>query len=1069
MFANRISFAFDFTGPSYALDTACASSMYAMHQAVTAIRNGECDSAIIGGTNIILHPATSMQFNRLGMLSKDGKCMAFDASGNGYVRSEAIVTLYLQKAKDARRIYATVIHAKTNVDGNKSQGITYPNGEMQNQLMREVYNESGINPKDITYVEAHGTGTKVGDPEEVNSIDKLFCKDRKTPLLIGSVKSNMGHAEASSGVCSIAKILIVMESGIIPANLHFNTPNPNIPALKEERIRVIAKATPWNGGLIAINSFGFGGSNAHIILRSNPKMKLSPILDTTKLLPRLVLVSGRTEEAVHTLLNKAREYQKDNEFLSLLDAIHNNNIHGHNIRSYEIFSSDGMREMTETMNYNEKRPIWFVFSGMGTQWPGMGRELLSIEIFQRSLQRCADALMPYGIDLMNIIMNSTVETFENIIDSFVSIAAVQIALVDILTAIGIYPDGIVGHSVGELGCAYADNTFTLEQTILAAYYRGKSIVNTKLEPGSMMVVGLSWKDAQEMCPPDVSPACNNAADSVTISGPTESLLKFAEELKSKGIFTKMVSSSGFAFHSKYIASAGPKLRASLDKIIPNPKRRSAKWISSSIPESAWSSPLAQFSSSAYHVNNLLSPVFFQEAIAHIPKNAMTIEIAPHCLLQAILRRSLSSTVTNISLQKCNHFNNLVFLLSNIGKLYIAGAQPDISKLYPPVNFPVGRGTPMISPLIKWNHSEKWKVPSFEKNIQLNKFCNVIKFDLSKETDAYLMGHKINGRILFPGAGYLVLIWKTLANLRNVNFEQLPVIFENVYFKRATIMPKKKAIKFCIKISEETGDFEIYEANAIISSGNIRVSKSIENDQLPPLTLSSVDEKILPLNAKDIYKEFNLRGYEYDDIFQGINSCNNYGTVGELRWSNEWISYIDSMLQFYILSTNNKWIYLPTRIQYISINPVFHKQLVEKLSQNDGLPIYHYKNIKIIKSGGIKLKGLQCSTVSKQQIRNEPKYKQHIFVPYENPQSLIKEPIREKMYALTLLVQIVQENIQDLKIKIVEVASDRAVEMLLVPFIYDIFLNQLHSLIKVSRIIINRNYQKKIKLNKAKDF
>jgi len=1007
------------------------------------MRNGDCDSAIVGGTNIILKPITMMHFHRLGMLSKEGKCMAFDASGNGYVRSEAIVTLYLQKAKDARRIYATMIHTKTNTDGNKSQGITYPNGKMQNQLMREVYNESGINPKDINYMEAHGTGTKVGDPEEINSIDSLFCKDRKTPLLIGSVKSNMGHSEASSGLCSIAKVLIMIESGIIPANLHYNIPNPNIPALKEERIRVVTKPTPWNGGFVAINSFGFGGANAHIILRSNPKMKLSPILDTIKLLPKLVIVSGRTDEAVHTFLDKAKEHQKDDEFLSLLNAIYNNDIHGHNIRGYEILSIDGTREMTEITNYNEKRPIWFIFSGMGAQWSGMGRELLGIEIFQRSLQRCADTLMPHGIDLMNIIMNSTVETYENIINSFVSIAAVQIALVDVLTAIGISPDGIVGHSVGELGCAYVDGTFTLEQTILAAYYRGKAIVTTKLEPGAMVVVGLNWKDAQEMCPPDVSPACNNSADSVTISGPTESLLKFTEELKSKGIFTKMVSSGGIAFHSKYIASVGPKLRASLDEIIPNPKQRSAKWISTSIPETAWNSPLAQFSSSAYHVNNLLSPVLFQEALMHIPKNAITIEIAPHCLLQAILRRSLP-TVTKISLQNCNHSNNLVFLLSNIGKLYMAGAQPDISKLYPPVNFPVGRGTPMISPLVKWDHSDKWHVPSFKNHNQSGQSGKyVIEIDLSKETDAYLMGHQINGRILFPGTGYLVLIWKTLAKIHNVNFEELPVIFENVRFERATIMPNKGPVKFWINISEETDNFEIYESNVIISSGNVRVSKGIENDQLLPLP--AVDDKILSLNTKDIYKEFNLRGYEYSGIFQGINYSDNYGTVGELRWSNEWISYIDNMLQFNVLSNKHRLLYIPTRLRYVSINPVFHKQLIEKLSPNNGLPIYHYKNMKIVKSGGIEYREMEYSSMpQRQQNQDKLKYERYIFVPYENSHSLMEEPMKGKMHALIVLMQIVQENIKDLKIKIVEVADDRTAEKLLIPVIYEILFNEPHS-------------------------
>jgi fatty acid synthase len=182
--------------------------MYAIHQAVAAMRAGECDAAIVGGTNLLLKPANSLQFHKLSMLSHDGKCKAFDSTGSGYVRAEAIVIIYLQKAKDARRVYATVLHTKTNTDGYKGQGITYPNGNMQNQLMREVYNEAGINPADVVYVEAHGTGTKVGDPIEMNSIDQLFCKNRTTPLLVGSIKSNMGHSEPASGLCAIAKTII---------------------------------------------------------------------------------------------------------------------------------------------------------------------------------------------------------------------------------------------------------------------------------------------------------------------------------------------------------------------------------------------------------------------------------------------------------------------------------------------------------------------------------------------------------------------------------------------------------------------------------------------------------------------------------------------------------------------------------------------------------------------------------------------------------------------------------------------------------------------------------------------
>lgn len=1038
MFANRISFAFDFTGPSYAVDTACSSSMYAMHQAIAAMRAGDCDAAIVGGLNLTLKPANALQFHNLNMLSQDGKCKAFDSTVNGYARAEAVVAIYLQKANDARRVYATVIHSKTNTDGNKSEGITYPSGNMQNQLMREVYSEAGVNPADVIYVEAHGTGTKVGDPEEINSIDRLFCKDRKTPLLLGSVKSNMGHAEPASGLCAVAKVLIAMEAGLIPPNLHFNTPNPDIPALIEGRIRVVDKVMPWNGGLVAINSFGFGGANAHVLLRSNPKPKLLPVLDTTELLPKLIAVSGRTEEAVHALLDKAQEHRKDDEFHALLHIVHNNDIPGHRIRGYEILGVDGTREMTR---YDERRPVWFMFSGMGSQWPGMGRALLSIETFRRSLRRCADALKPHGVDLMNIIVNGT---DENLVETFISIAAIQVALVDVLTSIDIQPDGIVGHSVGELGCAYADGTFTPEQTVLAAYCRGKAIMDTKLQRGAMAAVGLSWEEVKKICPPDIVPACHNAVDSVTVSGPIESILAFVEELKNKDIFVKLVNSSGFAFHSKYISLAGPKLRASLDEIIPNPKQRSAKWISSSIPESAWGSPLAQFNSSAYHVNNLLSPVLFQEAIAHIPANAITIEIAPHCLLQAILRRSLPQTVTNISLHKRDHPNNLNFLLSNVGKLYMASAQPDIAKLYPPVSFPVGRGTPMIGPLIKWDHSITWEVASY-KDISKKSGQTVIQVDLSNDKDAYISGHQIDGRVLFPATGYILLVWKTFAKLRGADFEQLPVVFENVHFQRATIMPKEGPVRFAVNIFEGTGDFEICETGTVAVSGNIRASNNIKNDQLtlPPLSRQvALSEETLPLDSKDIYKELRLRGYEYRGIFQGIKSSDSHGNVGEIRWANEWISYMDSMLQFGILSTSYKLMYLPSRFQYIAIDPTGHKQLVEKLPQDAGLPIYYYKDIDVIKSGGIEFRAAKSSLAPRrQQTQASPMLEQYTFLPYENPSSFSEKDLKGKIHALSVLLQIVSENITAHKVKMVEVAGERAVEDLLTPLLCDVLYNE----------------------------
>ncbi|OAD52584.1 Fatty acid synthase [Eufriesea mexicana] len=1036
MFSNRISYTFDFNGPSYALDTACSSSLYAMHHAVCAMRSGECDAAIVGGCNLLLKPTSSLQFHRLNMLSPDGACKAFDADGKGYVRSEAISVIYLQRAKDARRVYATILHSKTNVDGNKVQGITYPSGDMQNKLMREVYTEIGINPADVSYVEAHGTGTKVGDPQEINSIASLFCKGRKGPLLLGSVKSNMGHAEAASGVCSLAKLFIAMESGVIPGNLHFKSPNQDIPSLSDGSIQVVDKNTPWKGGIIAINSFGFGGANAHVVLRSNPKPKLSPVLDSK--VPKLITISGRTEEAVSSFLDKAKEYEQDDEFISLLHDIHANNISGHLFRGYSIMGNVNFQEIGQFIG--EKRPVWFVFSGMGSQWPGMGKDLLSIEVFQKSLRRCAEALKPEGIDLMNLIQNGTAETFENVLHSFVSIAAIQVALVDLLTFLGIQPDGIVGHSVGELGCAYADGTFTPEQTVLAAYWRGRTIKDSKLEPGAMAAVGLSWDEIAARCPPDIIPACNNSSDSVTISGPTESIKKFAEKLKKENIFIKVVNSSGVAFHSKYVAPVGQKLRAMLEKIIPSPKQRTSRWISTSIPESAWGTPLSQLSSAAYHVNNLLSPVLFYQALSHIPANAIVIEIAPHCLLQAVLRRSLGSSVTNIGLHKRDHPNNLAVLLESIGKLYIAGGQPKVSKLYPPVNYPVGRGTPMINSLVQWDHSTEWSYANFgSKNASSGE--NVVEVNLSNELDAYISGHTIDGRILYPATGYLVLVWKTFAKLRGVDYEKLPVTFENVKFQRATIMSKEGSVKFLINIFMGTGEFEICENGSVAVTGTISTPENIDKMLLniPALVLKNESE-LLELNTNDIYKELRLRGYDYSGVFQGIKSSHNRGGSGRLLWNN-WVTFMDTMLQFSILEKDSRGLYVPVRLQYAAINPTVHLDFIKNYKEDEGVPVYSYSNIGIIKSGGIEIRKMKASLVAKKQQAQVLKHEKCLFVAYENPQPLVQDPEKAKLNALTVLLQIVCENLSGHKIKAVEVAGNYSVESLLASNVMDILYGE----------------------------
>lgn len=297
----------------------------------------------------------------------------------------------------------------------------------------------------------------------------------------------------------------------------------------------------------------------------------------------------------------------------------------------------------------------------------MGKDLMTLPIFAESIMRSHKILEPKGVNVLDIITSGDTKTFDNILNSFVGIAAIQIALTDILYALDIVPDGIIGHSVGELGCAYADGCLTAEEMMLCAYSRGRASLDANLIKGMMAAVGMGYNQIKDQLPPSIEVACHNAADSCTLSGPAEDMEKYVKELTDKGVFARLVNVANIAYHSRYIKPAAHLLQMYLKDVLKSPRLRSPKWISTSAPESKWNTDEAKYSSAEYNTNNLLGAVLFEEGSKHIPKDAIAIEIAPHGLLQAILKRSLGSEVTNIPLTNRQAKNNLHFLLSGIGK------------------------------------------------------------------------------------------------------------------------------------------------------------------------------------------------------------------------------------------------------------------------------------------------------------------------------------------------------------------------------------------------------------------
>ncbi|XP_034230761.1 fatty acid synthase-like [Thrips palmi] len=1041
MLANRISYWLGVNGPSYTVDSACSSSLYALEHAYKSIRDGHCDAAIVGGCNLCLHPYVSLQFSRLGVLSRDGTCKSFDENANGYCRSEAIVVIFLQKSKDAKRVYANLVHAKTNCDGYKEQGITYPSGQMQQRLLEEFYQECGVDPRTLGFVEAHGTGTKVGDPEELAALDTVFCTGRKDPLWIGSIKSSIGHSEPASGLCSVTKCIICMETGKLVPNIHFHNPRKGVKGFEENRMRVVTDATPWPGGLIGINSFGFGGANCHVLIKSNTKEKVNGGQPKDGI-PRVVAVSGRTHEAIETILNDAESRPVDAEFVRLLHDIHAEEIPGHLYRGYTVL---GAEEKYRDIQFfpGEPRPVWFVFSGMGSQWPAMAASLMQLPVFAAAVERCHQTLQPKGVDVIKILSSRDAHTFDNILNSFVGIAAVQIGLVDVLRCVAIEPDRIIGHSVGELACAYADGSFTAEQTILAAYYRGLASLETDFQRGAMAAVALGYQDIKPLCPPDVEVACHNSADSCTVSGPAEVVRTFIADLAKKGVLAKEVNCSNIAYHSRFVAKALPRLRKYLDQVIPSPAPRSQRWLSTSVPEKDWNSPAARLSSAEYHSNSLVNPVLFEEVLRHVPEDALLIEIAPAPILLDVLRRAMPEDAVVLPLTQRDSPDATSNLLAALGKTFIAGCQPKLHKLYPDVEFPVSRGTPMISPLVRWEHSEDWYVTSYRMQEKIKSGERTVIINVNDEEQEYYTGHVIDGRNLFPATGYLDLVWETVGLMRGEIYTDMNIVFEDVRFHRATNISKDGNIEFIVMVQKASGNFEVVEGGAAIVTGRVYVPEDVDKEMVdlpPPEKPSGKD--LIDLKGRDVYKELRLRGYNYSGLFRSVVDIDNLGSTGKIAWHNNYVAFMDNMLQLQILHADTRGLFVPTSLQKLVIDAKAHSEAVAAASatleegKTPELFAYVIPEIEMIRAGGVEVRGLKASAIQRRKALGEPVLETYQFLPHTTAPA--DRPLDRKT-ALRFAVHVAMESVQNIKLKTIEVvdSESRAAEGLLTPIMAEI--------------------------------
>ncbi|KAJ0172969.1 hypothetical protein K1T71_011145 [Dendrolimus kikuchii] len=925
MFANRISYWLNVKGPSMAIDQACCSSLAALELAYLAVQKGECEAAIVGGASLNLHPQSSVHISRIMKLSADGKTKSFDQDADGCAKSEAVNVLFLQKAKHALRVYADVVYVKSEfaslLDGELGPRYGfYRDPVKMGNFLKSFYEQAGIPPHIIEYVEAYGSAVPEVDKVELEAIDHVFCSNRTDSLPVGSVMSNIGYAEAASGISAITKVLLGYHRGELAGNLHFKTPRQDILALREGKIRILDDHQSFRRTYAAINAMSVTGVNAHVLL--NGRYKPKDLNKYKSSIPYLVTISGRQEASVTRIYNDLKTRPIDAEEIALLHKIHEIKISGHMSRGFAILNAKDNETVTlyEKAGYYDdvRRPLWFVYSGMGSQWPGMGTQLMRIPIFAAAIERCQKALEPKGIDLINIITSTDKTIFDNILHSFVGIAAVQIGLTDILKELGLVPDNIIGHSVGELGCAYADGCLTAEEMILSAYSRGLVSLQTPFIRGSMAAVGMGYEQIKNICPDAIEVACHNGPESCTISGPADAMCEFVAHLTAKGVFAKEVPCSNIAYHSRYIAEAGPGLLKYLKEVIKTPRLRSERWVSTSVPSNKWQQQSAQYSSAEYHTNNLLSPVLFEETSRLIPSNAVLVEIAPHGLLQAILKRSLPESCRHIPLTRRGHPDNTYLVLEAVGKMFMEGWTPKLCELYPKVEFPVSTGTPMLSHLIEWDHRELWPVPFYAAaNRRVAAACNHI-ITLHDDEHAYLRGHVIRNKTLYPFAGALVATWDTLAMFLNIPKKQLPVVFRDVHFYSQPIMHNQRQLNLTVQLQRGTGYFEVMESHSRVASGYVI-------ERLQPMKNPKVFSEIKlfgnTLSNQDIYDLLRVRDYNYSGEFRSIYSADASLFEAVVEWKDNWVTLIDGLLQLHVLHRAHDSVSQLTRVGrlYIDVN------------------------------------------------------------------------------------------------------------------------------------------------------
>ncbi len=942
--AGRVSYLLGLQGPSFIVDTACSSSLVAIHLACQSLRQKECEQAIAGGVNLMLSPIPTINFSKARMMAPDGRCKTFDAAADGYVRGEGCGAILLKRLSDAKasgdQIHAVIRGSAVNQDG-RSGGFTAPNGPSQEAVIAKALDQAEIEPQEISYVEAHGTGTSLGDPIEVQALAKVLGKNREDKLYLGSVKTNIGHLESAAGIAGIIKVILSLQKEEIPAHLHFKNPNPYIP-WDSIPLEVVSQNRAWPRGdkarLAGVSSFGFAGTNAHIILEEAP---LPPSREETLSQEstiikekQLLVLSAQSENSLRALAKNYADYlaqnlaqKKENSWRQICCQVSQERWHhdhrlaclGSQAEVQEALASGHSSAGHSSAGHSSslwKKPsgfpgylkLAFVFSGQGSQWVQMGKELSEKEpVFRKTLEQCDQLLqkhVPWSLcqELEKDTAQSRLQETEI---AQPAIFALQVALTELWKSWGIEAQTVVGHSVGEITAAYYAGVYTLEEAIKIIYHRGKQMQEATGK-GKMVALGISPEQAKSWIAPfpdSLALAAINGPRSVVIAGEVAAVESIITKGQEEKVFTRLLDVD-YAFHCPQMHPFAQALEDILSTLHPE---EAVIPIYSSVTSK--SEPGTIFNAS-YWGKNIRQTVCFAPAVRAMQEDGVNVflEVGPHPVLQTSLQEctteenKIAVVLGSLHREKPSRET----LLTSLAQLYTLGAKVLWQKIYqkidsqkslrvedlPTYSFDRKRywleGKPNFFRHSQGHKSEKTRAePFLEETLSSPALTDhVFVGEMSLSKFAYLAEHQVHGHIIVPATLFLETALRASQKITPETSLEDVAIYEPLFLTEdtpkifQTILEKKgKTIsRFQIfSASKEEKEKGIWHHHV---SGKISSVSSVSSET-NPISLSEVKSSEVKLDEikKDcpqewevasFYKDLKEIGLNYGTSFQGID-------------------------------------------------------------------------------------------------------------------------------------------------------------------------------------------------------